>query len=58
MGDTPFHKAVQREKIEAVKFLLTKGADQSVKNFKGETPLECAVTIGNQKIIDLLLLHH
>ena len=53
-GDTALHKAVKRQQIEAVKFLLAEGADKSVKNFKGRTPLECAIALGYDKIAKLV----
>jgi hypothetical protein len=39
---TPLDAAVKNGRLEAVKFLLEQGADASIKNSKGKTPVEVA----------------
>jgi len=41
-GDTPLHQAAMFGKIRILKYLLERGADPSVKNKEGLTPLELA----------------
>lgn len=54
-GNTPLHKAVLYKQLDAVIFLLTKKADTQVTNRKGEIPLECAISIPDQEIAELLM---
>jgi len=51
-GETPLHKAVEKQKTELVEFLLAKGANSNAQNNQGETPLHQA---DNNTIIELLL---
>ena len=39
---TPLHRALQSENLEHVSYLLSRGADQSIKGAMGMTPLEVA----------------
>lgn len=47
----------QQEQFETVKLLLEKGADVSIRDDKGETPLHLAVRLEHLKIVELLLKH-
>jgi ankyrin repeat protein len=47
--------ATQASKEETVKFLLSKGADISLKNANGQTALDIAKQLGNETIIKLLM---
>jgi ankyrin repeat protein len=51
---TPLCKAAMIGNTEAVRFLLERGADPSVQNFKGRTALECAERNGHKKIVEIL----
>ncbi|XP_055923143.1 ankyrin repeat, SAM and basic leucine zipper domain-containing protein 1-like [Eupeodes corollae] len=51
---TPLHYAVGRGDIETVELLLNYNADINVANERRVTPLMLAITIGNEKIIDIL----
>ncbi|KAJ3750528.1 ankyrin repeat-containing domain protein [Lentinula detonsa] len=53
-GYTPLHLACDRGNTEIVRFLLSKGADSSIKDSDGMTPLELAQTAGHEKIAQLL----
>lgn len=46
--------ATQKNHPQMVKWLLERGADVTVTNFKGLTPLEIAQEAGHQEIIELL----
>ncbi|MDP3504300.1 MAG: ankyrin repeat domain-containing protein [Myxococcales bacterium] len=52
-GETPLHEAVSRHNASAVKFLLSKGADASVKTKKGETAFDQANRYA-KKLVPLL----
>jgi uncharacterized protein len=43
LGDTPLHGAVRDNNTQVVETLLKHGADVSVRNNKGRTPLWCVV---------------
>lgn len=60
LGDpgTPLFAAVQKGKMEIVKFLLSRGADPTRASNKGSTPLELADRKGYTSIVDLLEQHH
>ena len=55
-GNTALHWAITNS-MECVKELLTYGADTSIKNKDGETPLDKAKDNNNQTCIDLLMEH-
>jgi ankyrin repeat protein len=54
-GDTALHVAISGRGSEAiVKFLVEQGADPEAKNKRGQTPLNLAITKGNDAITNLL----
>ncbi len=53
--NTLLHHAIRNNNVKAVKRLLEKGADYTVKNKNSLTPICYAAYYGNKKIIDLLL---
>lgn len=53
LGDTPLHLSILEGKFIIVKLLLDYGADTSIKNNKGLTPLDFAGALKNQKMIEL-----
>lgn len=50
-----FHVATKAGALESVNWLIQHGADLSVRDRKGDTPLHYAVRFGQYKIADLLL---
>ncbi|KAJ4486018.1 ankyrin repeat-containing domain protein [Lentinula aciculospora] len=53
-GYTPLHLACDRGSVETVRFLLSKGADTSIKDPDEMTPLQLAQTAGHEGIVELL----
>lgn len=51
---TPLQKAVEMGKADLVQYLLCMGADASIANPKGETPLDVARRSGQSEIVALL----
>ncbi len=51
---TPLCKAAAIGNVEAVQLLLERGADPSVQNSKGRTPLQCAEKAGHKEIAAVL----
>ena len=51
---TPLQKAVELGRTDLVNYLLRKGADVSIANPKGETPLDIAKRLSNLEIVALL----
>src|SRR5690606_39403728 len=54
-GTTALHWAVYQHDVELVRTLLDAGADPSVRNLFGSTPLMEAAIVGHAEIIGLLL---
>lgn len=54
-GKTPLHMAVEGNQPEAVRYLMSKGADIEAKTSAGETPLLLSAKAGNIAMFDLLL---
>jgi ankyrin repeat protein len=50
-GDTPLHKAVEKNSLSIVQFLLKKGAIPDVKNKKGQTPITHSKSTEMRKIL-------
>ncbi|HCL55432.1 MAG TPA: hypothetical protein DHW82_00250 [Spirochaetia bacterium] len=53
--ETAFYLAVRDHQTEMIDFLFDHGADITIPNKKGFTPLDLAYERGNQKIIDQIL---
>lgn len=51
---TPLHRAAELGKVEVVQYLLSQGADVSIKNAKGNTAVECARQFNQSEVIQLL----
>ncbi|KAK0516964.1 hypothetical protein JMJ35_000119 [Cladonia borealis] len=51
---TPLHSAVEGENPESVRYLLSRGADRSIKGYLGMTPLEVAESDGLDEIAVIL----
>ncbi|MHB9146875.1 MAG: ankyrin repeat domain-containing protein [Candidatus Amoebophilus sp.] len=52
----PLHKAYEVGNLEAVKYLLEKGADIQAKDIHRRTPLHCACEKGDLELVKYLLL--
>lgn len=57
-GYTPLHYAMEFERLETMKLLLSYGASISVKNGRGENALHMATQLGDQKMFDLIFAVH
>ena len=55
--NTPLHYAVLHEMVDAVEFLLKKGADIDCKNICGDTPVDVSLRNNNSNIHDMLISH-
>lgn len=55
VGTTPLMNAVEADNIEAVKLLLSRGADPRIKNIQGKTAVDIAVSGGKKAEIVTLL---
>lgn len=56
-GDTALHLSAKHDKAEAMKLLLKSGADPSLRNKQGKTPLDIAQEVGHhtcQELVSLL----
>lgn len=56
-GQTPLLRAVIKGNKEIVQKLLEKDADHQIKSAGGSTPLDIAISNGDQPLIDLLINH-
>ncbi|XP_053322889.1 transient receptor potential cation channel subfamily A member 1 [Spea bombifrons] len=56
-GNTPLHWAVQKNKIDSAKILLSRGADPNVCNFYKLSPLHLAIQLHYNAIVEVLILH-
>lgn len=59
--NTPLHIAVYNQNIPVIKYFLRKGADVTLKNYKGETPIDSASNKRsrgyNQEVIEIFREH-
>ncbi|EED23355.1 hypothetical protein TSTA_067840 [Talaromyces stipitatus ATCC 10500] len=53
-GSTPLHLAIWEGKANAVKLLLQHRADMHIKDDDGESPMDLALSLGNDEILKLL----
>jgi Ankyrin repeats (3 copies) len=53
---TPLHEAAKAGHVDAVKLLLSRGANQMLKDSKGRTPIELAEKHGQTDVVELLSL--
>ncbi|XP_016837991.1 arfGAP with SH3 domain, ANK repeat and PH domain-containing protein isoform X2 [Nasonia vitripennis] len=53
-GDTALHLSAKHDKAEAMKLLLKSGADPSLRNKQGKTPLDIAQEVGHHTCQELL----
>lgn len=51
---TPLHRAAELGKVEVIQYLLSQGADVSIKNAKGNTAVECERQFNQSEVIQLL----
>ena len=54
-GNTPLHKAVLYKQLDAVRWLLENGANKNIPNRTGQLPLDCALTVSDYAISQLLM---
>ena len=54
-GETPMFNAVEKGKLETVKFLFNIGGDLSSRNDEGDTPLHAATQYGHTEVIKFIL---
>ena len=52
---TPLHIAVNHDKLDVVKYLLSEGANVHAKDKNGETPLHLAIKNNNYEIVNILI---
>lgn len=52
-GWTPLHTAAAAGRVNMVKLLLVYDADATIKNNEGQTPVETAIGVGNQEIVNI-----
>ena len=53
-SQTPINIAADRGKVEVVRFLLSKGADCTIKDKWGDAPLASAKAKGHTAVVELL----
>ncbi|KAM8966317.1 transient receptor potential cation channel subfamily A member 1 isoform 2-T2 [Pelodytes ibericus] len=56
-GNTPLHWAVQKNKVDSVKVLLSRGADPNLRNYYKQSPLHIAVQLHHNIIVEELIGH-
>lgn len=57
-GNTPLHIAIEKGLRDCVAFLLSKGADTSIKNKNSYAPIHQCVVYNQPDILELLLSHN
>lgn len=55
-GNTPLHWAAEKNQVESVKFLLSKGANPNLRNSNMMAPLHIAVQGLHNEVIKVRLL--
>jgi ankyrin repeat protein len=56
-NNTPLHLAIKNNELETVNFLLTQGADTTIKNDDGKTPVDLAKELKHKEITAALESH-
>lgn len=51
---TALHKAVELGKVDIVRYLISEGADLSIKDSNGRMAIECAQMLNQREIIEAL----
>lgn len=51
---TALHKAAELDKVDVVNFLVNEGANGGFKDANGRTPSDCARTLSQWKVIEVL----
>lgn len=51
---TALHKAAELDKLDVVCYLISEGANQSIKDANGRTALECAQMLNHKDVIEAL----
>ncbi|KAM4705765.1 transient receptor potential cation channel subfamily A member 1 [Rhinophrynus dorsalis] len=57
IGYTPLHWAVEKNKVESVKVLLSRGANPNILNIYRLSPLHLAIQLSYNSIVETLILH-
>lgn len=52
---TALHKAAELGKVDVVRYLISQGVDQSIKDANGRTAMECAQMLNQWEVIEVLL---
>ncbi|KAJ5155414.1 hypothetical protein N7492_008217, partial [Penicillium capsulatum] len=48
------HKAVELGEVDVVRYLISEGADPTIKDSNGRTAIECAQILGHQEVLEAL----
>ncbi|XP_029442283.1 transient receptor potential cation channel subfamily A member 1-like, partial [Rhinatrema bivittatum] len=56
-GNTPLHWAVEKNQMESVRFLLSRGANPNILNYYLLAPLHLAVQLQHNAIVEVLVSH-
>ena len=51
---TPLHKAAELNKVDVVCYLISQGADQSIRDANGRTAIECARRLNQGEVVKAL----
>ncbi|OJJ65812.1 hypothetical protein ASPBRDRAFT_139367 [Aspergillus brasiliensis CBS 101740] len=54
---TALHRAAELGKVDVVRYLLSQGADQSVRDTRGHTAMELAARLNQQEVVEVLVKH-
>lgn len=51
---TALHKAAELGKVDVVRYLISEGANQSIKDANGRMPIECAQMLNQWEVVEVL----